>query len=673
MLMKKKILSCIIAVVMLLFASAVAYAKTDDELKASNEIEFFVTEADGSWWSVTYPANGIVGNKYLNEVIEGVQLSGIRIDKVSEFRYQLIPETQEQIDMLCGYETVDDEMYGLTGVRQRHKLQAFLRDVYSPTANERIQSEKKQAEIEAKNRIVEAEKARLRNKSIESWNSIINSYIYDNSDNTFNILNFNNSEITVSTYNKSDFSLIDTKNIPLELDIFGGFFSGKKYNYIVFGQKNMEEDNSKEIVRIVKYDKYFTRLSSVSVSDCYTTEPFAFSSLRMAEHDDTLTIHTSRQRYLTDDGARHQSELTIILDTEKMKVKNYVGEWQENHVSHSLNQFVQYDGDTFVLIDHGDAYPRSIVLHKYEGINPEEWLTEYYDRTLLKYTTVDLFNIPGAVGANYTGVTVGGFECSDTNYLVAINTIDHSKITEYVSHNLDERDIVILVSGKNNTKSSAVKNIYLTDYVGKNKLGSKPYLVKLSDNRFLVLWQEFEYNGSTWNDNGMKYVQLNGNGEIISDIRTDTSLLLSSDCQPTLIDNNLIWYIDLQDERKFYNMDLNKSLITVTVNEKIIDFDQPPTIIDGRTLVPLRAIFEALGATVDWNGDTQTVTSKQGKTTITLTINDNKMYKDGKAITLDVPAQMMNDRTLVPVRAVAEAFGCDVDWDSETQQVIITE
>mgnify|MGYP000246646339 CR=1 FL=1 len=49
------------------------------------------------------------------------------------------------------------------------------------------------------------------------------------------------------------------------------------------------------------------------------------------------------------------------------------------------------------------------------------------------------------------------------------------------------------------------------------------------------------------------------------------------------------------------------------------------------------------------------------------------MYKNGKAVTLDVPAQLINDRTLVPVRAIAEAFGCNVDWNSNTQTVTITE
>lgn len=118
---------------------------------------------------------------------------------------------------------------------------------------------------------------------------------------------------------------------------------------------------------------------------------------------------------------------------------------------------------------------------------------------------------------------------------------------------------------------------------------------------------------------------------------------------------------------------ITSSDISVILKGKVISFDQPPIIIDGRTLVPLRAIFEALGATVDWNGETQTVTSKKGNTTVSLTINDSTMYKNGKSITLDVPAQLVNNRTLVPVRAIAEAFDCNVDWNGEIQTVIITD
>ena len=115
----------------------------------------------------------------------------------------------------------------------------------------------------------------------------------------------------------------------------------------------------------------------------------------------------------------------------------------------------------------------------------------------------------------------------------------------------------------------------------------------------------------------------------------------------------------------------DNSQITVTINNQQIQFDQPPVIIDGRTLVPLRAIFEGLGATVDWNGNTQTVIAIRSNTMIAISVGDNKLYVNENVVNLDVPAQIINDRTLVPVRAVSEAFDCEVHWDGNTKTVSI--
>lgn len=112
--------------------------------------------------------------------------------------------------------------------------------------------------------------------------------------------------------------------------------------------------------------------------------------------------------------------------------------------------------------------------------------------------------------------------------------------------------------------------------------------------------------------------------------------------------------------------------ITVAYNDELIAFDQKPIIENGRTLVPLRAIFEKIGASVEWNGDTQTVVATKDNTTISLTINNTTATKNGTAITLDVPAKIINGRTLVPVRFVADCFGVDVQWNGDIQRVVLT-
>lgn len=126
----------------------------------------------------------------------------------------------------------------------------------------------------------------------------------------------------------------------------------------------------------------------------------------------------------------------------------------------------------------------------------------------------------------------------------------------------------------------------------------------------------------------------------------------------------------------------NSDNITVMLSGSKIEFDVQPQMINDRTMVPLRKIFESLGALVKWDDETETVSARKSSKTVSLTIGSSEMTLDkgdtdenGNAITetvsLDAPAQMVDDRTLVPLRAVSEAFGMDVDWDESTQTVTI--
>ena len=114
-----------------------------------------------------------------------------------------------------------------------------------------------------------------------------------------------------------------------------------------------------------------------------------------------------------------------------------------------------------------------------------------------------------------------------------------------------------------------------------------------------------------------------------------------------------------------------KNNITVSLDGENIPFDQPPAIINGRTLVPMRAIFEAMGAEVEWEADTQTILSTKDDTVISMTINNRTMERAGQKIRLDVPPQIVGNRTMVPARAVAESFGCDVKWNGRARKVSI--
>jgi hypothetical protein len=115
------------------------------------------------------------------------------------------------------------------------------------------------------------------------------------------------------------------------------------------------------------------------------------------------------------------------------------------------------------------------------------------------------------------------------------------------------------------------------------------------------------------------------------------------------------------------------SAIKVMLNGRYLDFDQPPVMVDGRTLVPARAILEALGAQLSWDGATQTVAAVKDGQVLKLQIGNRVPLRDGRPLpALDVPASLIGGRTLVPARFVSENYNMDVQWDNATQTVVIT-
>lgn len=112
--------------------------------------------------------------------------------------------------------------------------------------------------------------------------------------------------------------------------------------------------------------------------------------------------------------------------------------------------------------------------------------------------------------------------------------------------------------------------------------------------------------------------------------------------------------------------------IDLVVDGEKLELDVSPQVVEQRTLVPLRAIFEKLGATVEWDQATQTATATKGADEVRITIDSTTAYVNDQAQTLDVPAMAIDGRTLVPVRFVSEALQADVQWIQETQTVQIT-
>lgn len=113
--------------------------------------------------------------------------------------------------------------------------------------------------------------------------------------------------------------------------------------------------------------------------------------------------------------------------------------------------------------------------------------------------------------------------------------------------------------------------------------------------------------------------------------------------------------------------------ISVSVDGERVFFDVPPQIIDGRTLIPIRAVCEKLGCSVYWHEETETVVilSSPDAKAVVQTDEGIHVTVDGETVIFDVPPQIIDGRTLIPIRAVCEKLGCTVDWDGALQVVYI--
>lgn len=111
--------------------------------------------------------------------------------------------------------------------------------------------------------------------------------------------------------------------------------------------------------------------------------------------------------------------------------------------------------------------------------------------------------------------------------------------------------------------------------------------------------------------------------------------------------------------------------ISVYYNAAEVNFDVKPQIINGRTMVPIRAIFEKMGAYVAWDQATSTATCTKGDVVVKMTVNSNIMYVNDSPVTMDVSPVVIDGRTLAPARYVAEAFGATVQWSQRNNAVVI--
>lgn len=148
-----------------------------------------------------------------------------------------------------------------------------------------------------------------------------------------------------------------------------------------------------------------------------------------------------------------------------------------------------------------------------------------------------------------------------------------------------------------------------------------------------------------------------------------TSFVYEDDIYMKLKDESS--YLKMPSQDVYTRMEKLKKAPYVKFDNKILGFDNPPVIENDSTLVPMRFLFEQMGAKVDWNGDTQAATATLGDTAVTFSIDNTQATVNNAPAQMAVPARIIDDKTMVPLRFLSEGLGFNVTWDADTRTATI--
>lgn len=333
------------------------------------------------------------------------------------------------------------------------------------------------------------------------------------------------SRVWLETFDASGTST-GVRDIPMELDFCAAFYEGKDAYYLAFGQENMEENDSKEVYRIVRYDKDWNRLDAASVTggESHTTIPYHFSGhTAMAEENGLLLVHTARQRYLSpDDGLRHQSNITIKISLPDMTVQSVSTPSPANHVSHSFAQYVAFDNGSPVYVDEGDAFPRGFTLNveNAQGGSAGQ----------------NFFPFSGEIGDNITNANPGGFGISGNNYLFA-----GSSSPQKGNDKMTYCNTFLAVIPKGSSGAPQIK--WLTNFpADEREYVPEVRMVQMNANTFVVMWQSQKQDPRTvmGGVGAFCYAVFDGQGNQVGQTVTLENYAIPKN-DPTVLGSRILW------------------------------------------------------------------------------------------------------------------------------------
>lgn len=329
--------------------------------------------------------------------------------------------------------------------------------------------------------------------------------------------------IDASTYAPSD--LADGASV-----LWGGAFSGGTYNFVVTGQFNKDESDSLPVLRVTRYTKDWQYSANIEYKGINTYEPFDAGSCAFAENNGQLVVRTCHTMYQTSDKLHHQASMTFVIDEASMTTKDSftgimnLSSTELGYVSHSFDQKLAVLNGTFYSLDLGDAYPRAAVIKKLGSTGDSSY--------------VSAREISGDTGENDTYTAIGGLQASTSaGTLLAVGTQRDQNSVYETDNTVTDYPRNVWLSVVNPSSMTVTKQVSLTSFAKDSTTDAEiPYIVKVSDDRFMVVWEE---EGSS--DESVHYVFVDGNGSIVTAEQSFAGQL--SDCQPIVTGGKIMWYV----------------------------------------------------------------------------------------------------------------------------------
>lgn len=267
----------------------------------------------------------------------------------------------------------------------------------------------------------------LENQDYSTFGSCIDSYECTSPDGGIMRVQFGAVDgKTLVEYYDTDYNIQKTVTVPLALPKYGAFYESGNYYYILTGQDNPDNNDAVEVYRVTKYSKDWKVQGAASLCGENTKKPFDFGSARMTMNGNILYVRTCHVMY-----GGHQANVTFSVNADNMTVvdkKTDISYADTGYVSHSFNQFIQIDQGKMTTLDQCDAFPsRALVMLKYSAdLSEGKFVPDFNyvsseEMERRKCAQTDIMEVGGNLGDNYTGTSAGGFEYSDSCWLVAGN------------------------------------------------------------------------------------------------------------------------------------------------------------------------------------------------------------------------------------------------------------